>query len=383
MILDATVAFGPVQTDDRFRFSFAVLFRKLFLLRRRVMSYGFTEQIDPSSNKKNYGPSTHLHHPLLFLITFFTTALAGVQWAGRDPFELTNISFGLNYAFAILFVLGTHEFGHFFAAKYHGVKVTLPYFIPFPPVPFLINFGTLGAVIRTKAVVPSRKVMFDIGVAGPLAGFAACIVLLTYGFLNLPGPEYLLGIHPGYDFALNADPNSQGLPLEFGQTLLFASLQSLLTNAQQFVPPMTEIYHYPFLCVGWFGLFVTAMNLIPIGQFDGGHLIYTMFGERHRLIVRIAFAGLLVLGVPSVLDALLRWAAQSLSGDAVPQIIPFAEYSWSGWFLWAMISYYFVRLDHPPVPDETPLDSNRMMVGWISFAIFVLCFSFAPFTIPI
>jgi membrane-associated protease RseP (regulator of RpoE activity) len=124
--------------------------------------------------------------------------------------------------------------------------------------------------------------MFDIGVAGPLAGFVACIALLTYGFLNLPGPEYLLAIHPNYDFAIGGDPNSQGLPLEFGQTILFASLRSFFTDSQQFVPPMTEIYHYPFLCVGWFGLFVTAMNLIPIGQFDGGHLIYTMFGERHR-----------------------------------------------------------------------------------------------------
>ncbi|MEX2115517.1 MAG: site-2 protease family protein [Bacteroidota bacterium] len=346
------------------------------------MSYEFPEQNPSARSLNNINLSLFLH-PLLFIITFFTAAFAGVQWAGRDPFELTNFSFGLNYAFAILFVLGMHEFGHFFAAKYHGVKVTLPYFLPFPPLPFLLNFGTLGAVIRTKSVVPSRKVMFDIGVAGPLAGFVACIAVLSYGFLNLPGPEYILSIHPGYDFALNADPNSQGLPLEFGQTLLFSSLQSLFTNSQQFVPPMTEIYHYPFLCVGWFGLFVTAMNLIPIGQFDGGHLVYTMFGERHRVIARIAFAGLLVLGVPSVLDALLRWAIQSLSGNAVSQVIPFAEYSWSGWFLWAMISYYFVRLYHPPVPDESPLDSTRMAVGWVAFGILILCFSFAPFTIPL
>jgi membrane-associated protease RseP (regulator of RpoE activity) len=345
------------------------------------MSYEFSpsvSQISPTS------PRRLLLHGSLFLITFFTTTLAGVQWSNRDPFELTNFQYGLSYALAILFVLASHEFGHYFAARYHRVNATLPYFIPFPPVPFLINFGTLGAVIRTKSVVPSRRVMFDIGVAGPLAGFVACLILLVYGFSNLPGPEFILSIHPNFDFTLNSDPTVEGLPLEFGDTLLFAVLRNLLTDsATQFVPPMTEIYHYPFLCVGWFGLFVTAMNLIPIGQFDGGHIIYTMFGERHRAIARGAFIVLLVLGLPSVLDAFLRVLLQYFTGESVSQVIPFAQYSWSGWFLWAMISYYFVKLYHPPAPDETPLDETRMLLGWTAFLILVLCFSFAPFTIPI
>ena len=335
---------------------------------------------DPVQNP----PMRILLHVALFVLTFFTAAIAGVQWAGRDPFELANFAFGIDYAFAILFVLGTHEFGHYFAARYHGVRATLPFFIPFPPIPIFINFGTLGAVIRTRSVVPSRKVMFDIGVAGPLAGFVACLILLVYGFSTLPGPEYILSIHQHYDFNLNTDPTVEGLPLEFGDTILFAALRALLTDPNtQFVPPMSEIYHYPFLCVGWFGLFVTALNLVPIGQFDGGHIIYTMFGERHKRIARTAFIGLLALGLPSVLDSTLRTLIQMITGDLVPQIIPLVEYSWGGWFLWALISYYLVKVYHPPVPDESPLDNTRMNIGWTAFAIFVACFSFAPFTIPI
>ena len=320
----------------------------------------------------------------LFAATSITTGIAGVQWVGKDPLELSNISSGLGYGVAILFVLACHEFGHFFAARHHHVKTTFPYFIPFPPIPFLLNFGTLGAVIRTRSPVLTRKAMFDIGVAGPLAGFLACLAVLVYGLTTLPGPEYIIAIHSDYDFNLNAIPGNQGLPLEFGQTILFSLLtQTFTDSSSQFVPPMSEIYHYPFLCVGWFGLFVTAMNLIPIGQFDGGHIIYTMFGHKQKLIAKVAFITLLFLGVPSVLDSTLRSIIAIFSGLSTPQIIPFAEYSWSGWFLWAMISYFFVKLEHPPVPDETPLNGTRMKIGWLSILILFLSFSFVPFTISV
>jgi membrane-associated protease RseP (regulator of RpoE activity) len=290
----------------------------------------------------------------------------------------------LPYSFAILFVLGTHEFGHYFAARYHRVKATLPYFIPFPPTPFFLNFGTLGAVIRTRSVVPSRKAMFDIGVAGPLAGFIACIIVLVLGFLTLPGPEYILSIHPNFDFTTLETNEPHGLPLEFGSTLLYSALAWLLTDpATQFVPSMSEMYHYPLLCVGWFGLFVTAMNLIPIGQFDGGHIMYTMFGDKHRVVSRTSFFILLLLGLPSFLDSLIRGFAGYFSAEPLGQVIPLAEYSWTGWFIWALISYYVVKLSHPPVPDETPLDETRMNVGWLTVLIFLTSFSFAPFTIPI
>jgi len=318
----------------------------------------------------------------LFLLTFFTATVAGVQWKNLDAFELRYFHHGLEYSIAILFVLGAHEFGHYFAARYHRVKATLPFFIPFPPVPGFLNFGTLGAVIRTRSVVPSRKAMFDIGVAGPIAGFVATVIVLVYGLLTLPGPEFILQMHPDYDFQLNAIPGSQGLGLEFGQTLAFKFLVYLFTDpSTQFVPPMSEIYHYPALCVGWFGLFVTAMNLFPIGQFDGGHLVYTMFGDQHRKIARAAFILLLFLGLPSVADILLQLAVGFVSGDVPGHILPFVEYSWSGWFLWALISYFLVKLYHPPVPDETPLDERRMWIGWGCLFLFVICFSFVPFTV--
>ncbi|MBI2619739.1 MAG: site-2 protease family protein [Ignavibacteriales bacterium] len=348
------------------------------------MGFETTEGKNLTNPRRDLRILRFLLHGGLFILTFVTAAIAGVQWGGRNPFELRNISYGFEYAGAILFVLAAHEFGHYFAARYHRVNTTLPYFIPFPPLPFLLNFGTLGAVIRTRSVVPSKKVMFDIGVAGPIAGFVACLAIITYGFVTLPGPEYILNIHPEYDFASNAVPGSPGIPLEFGQTLLFKGMMQLFSDpANQFVPPMTEIYHYPLLCVGWFGLFVTAMNLIPIGQFDGGHIIYAMFGDKHRLIAKSAFIGLLVLGVPSVLESLLQPVFSRFADQPISQVIPFSEYSWSGWFLWALISYYFVKLYHPPVPEESPLDDSRMMVGWVAIGIFILCFSFIPFTIAL
>ena len=335
----------------------------------------------PAPRKHDYRVALNI---LLFLLTFFTTTVAGVQWVGRNPFELTNLQYGLPYSIAILFVLGVHEFGHYFAARYHRVDVTLPYFLPFPPNPLFLNFGTLGALIRTRTVVPSRKAMFDIGVAGPLAGFVACVVVLVIGFLSLPGREYILALHPHYDFVTNSTNEVGGIPLEFGNTILYGFLSSILTDSgRQFVPPMSEIYHYPFLCVGWFGLFVTAMNLIPIGQFDGGHVVYTVFGEKHRPIARFFFVFLLVLGLPSLLDTLIRGFASYFVAQPLSQVIPLAQYSWSGWFLWALISYYAVKLYHPPVPDESPLDQRRITIGWLALVVFVLCFSFSPFAIPI
>lgn len=321
---------------------------------------------------------------LLFLLTFFTTTVSGVEWVNRNPFELRNFSFGIEYALAILFILGCHEFGHYFAARYHSVETTLPFFIPWPPIPgfLILNFGTLGAVIKTRTAVPSKKAMFDIGVAGPIAGFVACVIILVIGFLHLPSKEYLLAIHPDFDFSINDVRSTGGLSLAFGDTLLFGFLRNVLTSAShEFVPPMTEIYHYPLLCVGWFGLFVTAMNLIPVGQTDGGHLIYSMFGNKHKFVARYAWIVLLVLGLPSLLDAFLRTLLEYVKKEPFDQIVPFAQYSWSGWLLWAGILYYVIKLYHPPVADETPLGRGRTIVGWMTLGIFVVCFSFLPFSV--
>jgi membrane-associated protease RseP (regulator of RpoE activity) len=326
-----------------------------------------------------------LLHLSLFILTFFTTTIAGVLWLNRDPFDLSYFHLGIPYSLSILFILGCHEFGHYFASRYHHVNATLPYFIPFPPIPVLmqlfLNFGTFGAVIRTRSQVPSKKVMFDIGAAGPIAGFVASVLVLIYGFTHLPSREFILAIHPDYNFSLNASPGPHAMYLAFGDTLLFSFVRQLFSDPSSFIPPMSEIYHYPFLCTGWFGLFVTALNLIPMGQFDGGHIIYTMFGDLHKRIAQSAFYILIALSIPSISDAILRGLLHVVFKHEYGPLVPLSQYSWSAWFVWGLIALYVVKLFHPPVTDETPLDVKRQMVGWFCILIFVLSFSFNPIII--
>lgn len=301
-------------------------------------------------------------HSTLFIVTFFTTTVAGVSWLNLDPFDLNNFTAGLPYSLSILFILTCHEFGHYFAARYHGVSATLPYYIPSPSLPGFLNFGTFGAVIRTKSPIPSKRVMFDIGVAGPIAGFVATVGVLLYGFTHLPGKEFILQIHPDYFMGIQ----QQGVALEFGSSILYKFFSLTLTDpTREFIPPMTEMYHYPYLITGWFGLFVTAMNLIPVGQLDGGHLSYAMFGERHKIISRIAFGILLAMGI-------IGW---------LPEFGVDNAYGWSGWLFWALILFFFVKLYHPPVDDETALDPNRQLLGWVTFGILILSFTPMPFNI--
>lgn len=310
-------------------------------------------------------PLRGLLHFSLFAITFFTLTVAGVQWLNRDPFDLRNFSSGIPYSISILFILTCHEFGHYFAARFHQVDATLPYFIPFPNLPSVVNFGTLGAVIKTKSPISSKAIMFDIGVAGPIAGFFATLIVLSYGFLSLPGKEFILSIHPGY---FSQPQPEGGISLTFGNSILYQILSVMFTNpTSQFVPPMTEMYHYPFLCAGWFGLFVTAMNLIPVGQLDGGHLAYTMFGAQHKIIARSSFAIILFIGLLGLL----------------PLFNKSFTFGWTGWLFWALILFFIIKLDHPPVLDETPLDQFRKRVGWLTFVILALSFIPTPFTIPL
>lgn len=308
------------------------------------------------------GKYSFLINIALFVITFFTTTVAGVAWIAGPiaAFNLSNFHLGLPYSLSILFILGVHEFGHYFAAKYHKVKATLPFFIPFPVTDMFLNFGTLGAIIRTQSPIPSKKALFDIGVAGPLASFFASVGLLIYGFINLPGVEYILQIHPDYFSPMK---NPDALELEFGTNLMYLVIQHLFANPDvDFIPPMTEIYHYPFLSAGWFGLFVTAMNLIPVGQLDGGHISYALFNSQtHRRIADLSFVVLIILGV---------------SGFIFEYFGVDFPVSWSGWLFWALILKFFVKLYHPEIFDETELDPRRKMIGY--FAIFILIVSFIP-----
>jgi len=328
-----------------------------------------------------------LIHGSLFFLTLFTTTIAGIQWLGiANPFELANFAYGLPYSLTLLFIVSAHEFGHYFAARAHRVEATLPYYLPFPPfvelMALFLNFGTFGAIIRTKSAVPSRRALFDIGVAGPIAGFIASLIVLIYGFTHLPDRSFILSVHPDYDFAINASAGSSGMWLAFGDPLLMKFLRALLTDPiREFVPPMTEIYHYPFLCVGWFGLFLTSLNLVPLGQFDGGHLSYAMFGERHRVVAKGAFFALVALSIPSLADVIVRTIV-SWTRDGDPgMVVPLAEYSWAMWFAWALIAFYIVKLYHPPVADETPLDPVRETIGWMTFAIFIVSFMPVPIAV--
>ncbi len=326
-------------------------------------------------------------HILLFLLTFASTTVAGLDFVRTTPLEsfddlLANLHLGLPFSLLLLLFLSAHEFGHYFAARYHGVDATLPYYIPMP----IFMFGTMGAVIKTRSAVPSRRVMFDIGVAGPLAGFVVALSYLVIGMLTMPGIESLYAIHPEYRGMATLPDNG----IHYGGFLLFSILKGILVAPDRFFPAMNEIYHYPLLNVGWFGMFVTALNMIPVGQLDGGHVIYGMFGRHQAVISRwfvrfMTFAGLGGIGA-MLLDATRGYDPsgfyqflQSIFGPPMEWIDANASWwlqGWPGWLLWVVIIRVFIKIPHPPVPDETPLDTKRMAIGWIALAILVLTFCF-------
>ena len=320
-----------------------------------------------------FGKQRFWLHLSLFILTLFTTTLAGVLWRGYDPFELSNFGYGLEYSLLLLLFLSAHEFGHFIAARIHGVDVTLPYYIPFPGTMMGImpNFGTFGAVIRTRQRIPSRSIIFDIGVAGPIAGFIICIIILAIGFATLPGIEYLQAIHPDY-------PLSHGQPggeLYFGKTLLYSFMEKVFSNHAGYIPPMSEMYHYPMLCVGWFGLFVTALNLLPVGQLDGGHLMYGLFPKKIHRMIGIATVSLLaLLSIPEFI--------LSIAGDSLPKSLGWLENvaipGGSSWIFWVVMIIFVIKFRHPAAIDESPMDRKRKIIGLLTILIFILSFTPSP-----
>ncbi len=339
-----------------------------------------TDQIPYSGEQKRdelLSPGALAKHAALFLVTFATCTIAGLVW--QNDMDLANIAKGIPYSLSLLFILSCHEFGHYFAARYHKVRVTLPFYIPLPPLPGFFSFGTLGAVIRTKQPIPSRKALFDIGIAGPIAGFVASIAVLIFGFSTLPGHEFLLAIHPGYDFASGTSAHTGGLTLTFGSTMLYQIIGAVVTPAGDYLPPMTEMYHYPFLITGWFGLLVTALNLLPAGQLDGGHISYAMFGSKHRILARITVVLLFVLGITGILPGILEYLGFSEVVAAVLAQTPaFGSLFWPGWLFWALLILIVVKVEHPPVDDPEPLDPRRKLLGWFAWVMFILSFSPAP-----
>jgi len=357
--------------------------------------------------------------PILFIITLITTTISGAEWMYGRPlmyFEpgltLSETLSGLYFSIPFMSILTIHEFGHYLTARYYNIKVTLPYFIPlwlgFVFMPF--TMGTMGAFIRIKEPIKSRKEYFDVGIAGPLAGFVAALLVLYIGFTNLPPADYIYQIHPEYEqYGADYAEYAYSEPGTFylGKNLTYIFFEKFIATDPSLVPNPYEIIHYPFLFVGFLSLFWTAVNLLPIGQLDGGHVLFGLFGWRkHRKISTIIYllflfySGLglvtpadpldqLVYSVPLYLGflvlILLRmqetmrtkltmavaiFAAQFVTAFFVPDVK-----GWYGWLLYAFIIGRFLGIYHPPALINEPLSTERKILGWIALIVFVISFS--------
>ncbi|TCD48799.1 site-2 protease family protein [Chlorobium sp. N1] len=307
-------------------------------------------------------------HIGLFLATVLTTLWAGVAWSGgtvrleNAGACLRSLQGGAAYSAGLLTFLTVHEFGHYFASLRHGVRATLPYYIPVPPLPSLLSLGTMGAVIRIRDRMPGTKALLDIGAAGPLSGFMVTLGLLVWGFLALPA----VGAAEAHPLAA-ADA---GETIVFGRNLLWIILERLLRPEGPV--PMSQLPLHPLLFTGWIGAFVTALNLLPAGQLDGGHVTYAMFGRRgHRRIARTTLSAITLLGLPSMLELLL------------PGTVPGAllAWSWPGWLLWAAIIWKLLGTAHPPALSERRLEGGRRAAGWLTASVFLLTFTPVPFSV--
>ena len=294
-------------------------------------------------------PATHV---LLFFLTLFSMMAAGAMQQGVNPLlgldQLVHLVEGWPFAATLLGILTVHEFGHYFAARRWGVRASLPYFIPLPYLSFL---GTLGAVIRIRSPIPHKRALLDIGASGPLAGFVVAVIACAVG---LPMSRV---VDPGYFGQLPSqlEPDT----IQLGAPLLFGALSSWLLPA---VDEAQLVVLSPVAFAGWVGLFITAFNLFPVGQLDGGHIAYALVGAGHRLIGRITFGVLLGLGVYGVFS--LFWDLPT---------------GWPGWLALALLLTLFGRDHPPPYHPGIPLDSRRRAVGILCFVVFALCFTPVPF----
>jgi len=297
---------------------------------------GATFAFVPSRTRERYWL-----YSLLFLFTLLTTCLVGssmqLDFEHNVPFDLEHslemwgyfwnhpaaLLQGLPYSLTLLLILLAHEFGHYVAAVFHQVDSSLPYFLPSPIL------GTFGAFIRIRSPIYSRRALFDIGVAGPLAGF---IFLLPALAIGLAFSKVIPGItHEG--------SRTFGVPV----------LQWLLQHAIFPGVPSGDVYLHPVARAAWVGMFATAMNLLPIGQLDGGHILYSFFPRHHRTVSKALCVLMLPLGI-----------------------------FWRAWFAWALILWWLGRR-HPVVYDSSELGGSRARLAWLALIIFVLCFTYQPF----
>ncbi len=262
---------------------------------------------------------------VLFLVTFITTSLAGAHSGNSFPEYIVS---GLPYSLTIITILLTHEFGHYFAARSFGVRATLPYFIPFPSL-----IGTMGAVIKVKSPIPDRRALFYIGAMGPLTGFAVSLAAV------------IIGISLSEVRALPVGGGEVPIPV-FGDSLLFALIVKVFHGT---IPQGKDIFLSPYAWAGWIGFLITSINLMPVGQLDGSHILYALIGKKQRIAGWGVLAGLVVL-----------------------------SFFWYGWTLWIVIILFFLMVAHPPVIQGRELSLFEKGVGWFCMVIFFLTFIPVP-----
>ncbi len=280
---------------------------------------------------------------VLLVVTIFSVLLVGAEMAINE-IAATDLSAaqalidnlllelwrGIPYAGAIMLILGAHELGHYFAARHHKIAVTLPYFIP---APFISLIGTFGAFIQLRAPMRNRKQLLDIGAAGPLAGLFFAVPILLIGLATS-----------------SVGPVNPGGMIE-GNSLLYA-LAKIVTFGR-FLPSATvDVYVNQLAWAGWTGLLVTGLNLIPIGQLDGGHILYSLIGERARLLFYPLIGAMLVL---------------VLTGS-------------EAWLFWLVLLFIFGRIYAKPLDMITPMDNRRKLIAVFSLFVFVLTFVPIPFS---
>ncbi len=307
---------------------------------------------------------------LLAVLTFFSVLLSGSLYTlGSEPVSgenlfrtvLSGIWKGWPFAVSLLAILASHEFGHYFAGRYHKTKVTLPFFIPFP----FSTFGTLGAFIQMKSVPRNRNHLLDIGIAGPLAGLVVAIPVLILG-LTLSKVDLIPStIAPGTGFQIEGNSivylflkylvKGQLLPspVDFQNLPPFLYWIRYFFTGSPFPFGGTDVMLHPVAWAGWAGLLVTALNLLPAGQLDGGHNIYVLLGRKGTLILRPLIIGMLAL----------------------------LGFAWNGWWLWAVLIFFLGGSSAEPLDQISPLSSKRKLLAVFMLILFVLLFTPVPLKI--